>query len=193
MTEQFNPWSSIVHMFSTKGNALYMISEAITQEEHALQTYVKMKELGGDVYQQVGALLHDVGHLLEDQPIDPNTGVNDAHEYTGAQWLKKNGFDERVWSPVLLHVDAKRYLCGVKPQYHDTLSEASKITLLLQGGPMLPWEQKIFEQSPHFKAAIMLRHCDDRGKDVKLTDLPSLESLQETVMACVKKISLQNK
>jgi predicted HD phosphohydrolase len=182
-----HPWSSIVRMFHLKGNALYMISEDITQENHALQTYVKMKELGGDAYQQVGALLHDVGHLLEDQPIDPRIGVNDAHEYSGAQWLRENGFDERVWGPVLLHVDAKRYLCGVK-SYYSTLSEASKISLRLQGGPMESREQRFFEQSPHFKDAIMLRHCDDQGKDVKLTDLPPFESLQEMVMGCVKKI-----
>ena len=39
---------------------------------------------------------------------------------------------------VRMHVAAKRYLASMEPGYFDTLSEASKLSLRLQGGPMSP-------------------------------------------------------
>jgi [1-hydroxy-2-(trimethylamino)ethyl]phosphonate dioxygenase len=65
---------------------------------------------------------------------------------------------------VRLHVAAKRYLCGVDLAYRAALSPASAQSLQLQGGPMDEAERAGFEASPHFAAAIQLRHYDDLAK-----------------------------
>jgi len=47
---------------------------------------------------------------------------------------------------------AKRYLVFKNPSYHDCLSEASKGTLVCQGGPMTKEEAEAFEALPSFAA-----------------------------------------
>jgi predicted HD phosphohydrolase len=143
-----------------------------------------MKELGGSVHQCVGALLHDIGHFI-DEPIDPSTNVNDYHELRGAKWLMIKRFSPAVWIPIMLHVDAKRYLCAVKPY---PLSKGSSLSLRLQGGPMTLQEQKEFERNSYFKEALMLRHCDDFGKKIhgEMNGSMTLDSLQEEVESCIE-------
>jgi predicted HD phosphohydrolase len=175
----------IIELFRLKGNDKYGISEPITQEQHAIQTYKSMKEMKGDKYECVAALLHDIGHLLLPEPIDPKTGVDDFHEVIGANHLKSMGFDERVWGPVSLHVHAKRYLCATKPY---PLSRGSALSLNLQGGPMSEHEIKAFESSPHFQSAIKLRECDDSSKEVIYNyelNKVTLESLRELVESTI--------
>lgn len=176
-------FQTIVELFHNQGGELYMISEPITQLEHALQTYVKMKEMGGDCYARVAALLHDIGHLLCPHPLDPTDGINDQHEIVGGKWLMLHGFDHRVYIPVMMHVEAKRYLCAVKSY---PLSKGSQLSLQLQGGPMKDLtEQRSFERSSYFSSAVLVRSCDDRGKEIDVTTLPSLESLREEVMSTI--------
>ncbi len=69
-----------------------------------------------------------------------------------------------VAEPVRLHVPAKRYLCAVDPLYFAQLSPASVHTLKLQGGPMSAAEVVRFEQKPHYREAVRVRHWDDQGK-----------------------------
>ena len=63
-----------------------------------------------------------------------------------------------------LHVPAKRYLCATDPGYVAMLSEASIVTLKLQGGPMSASEVAQFETEPFYRQAVQVRRCDDRGK-----------------------------
>lgn len=161
-----------------------MISEPITQQQHALQTYLAMREtvLGAHSRNlRVAALLHDIGHLLEGEPIDPEYGVNDYHELKGAKWLAMHGFPEPVYVPIMFHVDAKRYMCTQNPKYRESLSEGSMLSLNLQGGAMSPLEMKTFEEMPYYEETMLLRQCDDMGKNVGLKSLPDLESLKEEV------------
>ena len=65
---------------------------------------------------------------------------------------------------VRLHVPAKRYLCATDKGYHDRLSDASKHTLLLQGGPMTADEVQAFEANPFHREAVRVRMWDDEGK-----------------------------
>ena len=65
-------------------------------------------------------------------------------------------------------MEAKRYLCAVEPGYFDLLSEASRLSLAVQGGPMSRSEASAFAQAPAFEAALVLRRCDDDGKDVAM-------------------------
>lgn len=184
MSVNSSVFDHIIALFRAKGSQKYMISEPITQEQHALQSYLKMKQLKPlDVHARISALLHDIGHLLSREPIDPKTGVNDYHEFIGGKWLMLQGFDPRVYLPIMLHVDAKRYLCTVK-KYE--LTPGSRLSLKLQGGPMKdPRERQMFEQSPHFQTAIQLRHCDDRGKELRVDPQVTLESLKNEVISCL--------
>jgi predicted HD phosphohydrolase len=109
-------------------------------------------------------LLHDIGHLLHDLPDDaPNQGVDDRHEAVGAAWLSR-WFIPAVAEPVRLHVAAKRYLCAAEPAYFQQLSQPSRLSLELQGGPMSSGEQEQFRASPHFSAAVLLRRWDEAAK-----------------------------
>ena len=74
-----------------------------------------------------------------------------------------------------LHVAAKRYLCAVNPAYYDKLSEDSRQSLLLQGGPMSPLEVAAFDKLDHRAAALALRLIDDEAK-VSGLKTPELES-----------------
>ena len=52
------------------------------------------------------------------------------------------------------------------------LSEASRLTLEHQGGPMTDDEAKTFEHSDLFDVIIRMRTWDERGKDVNVSDVP---------------------
>ncbi len=63
-----------------------------------------------------------------------------------------------------LHVEAKRWLCSVEPTYHAGLSEASRLSLVAQGGQMDAEERRAFEAEPFFQDALLLRRLDDGTK-----------------------------
>lgn len=174
-------WQDIVHLFDKHGGDQYTISEPITQLQHALQTYTIMTQLCASRPMHVAALLHDIGHLLS-EPLDPVDGVDDRHERAGADWLAAREFSANVTEPVRMHVDAKRYLCGIDPTYKASLSRGSTLSLELQGGPMTPLECRLWSRNVWARDALVLRRCDDEGKDVSLTDLPTLASLKGVVL-----------
>lgn len=128
-----------------------------------------------DVELRVAALLHDVGWLLP-KPADASlltaAGVEDArpedglarHDLTGSAFLCKLGFPPRVCKIVAGHVQAKRYLTAMQPSYYDTLSEGSKHTLRLQGGPMAAEEVTAFEADPDFSLICAVRRWDEGAK-----------------------------
>jgi gamma-butyrobetaine dioxygenase len=138
--------------------------EQVSMLEHGLQAAWFATQEGATPAQVVAALLHDVGHLVEDVPADLADWHTDAHhEDVGAAWLARH-FGPEVTEPVALHVAAKRYLCAVDPAYGARLSQASIVTLGLQGGPMSANEIAAFEARPFHREAIRLRHWDDQGK-----------------------------
>jgi predicted HD phosphohydrolase len=155
----------IQHLFHTRGSARYMISEPITQAQHARQCYQWMTQHPRSTPSlRVAALLHDVGHLLHDgDPLDPAAGVDDRHEWQGARWLAEQNFAEAVFVPVSLHVDAKRFRAGLPNA--PVLSAGSKLSLALQGGPMSPVERALFLRHAFYHDAMLLRECDDAAKD----------------------------
>lgn len=153
----------ILDLFATRGAAAYH-GEAVSQEEHALQSADLAASEGAPDALVVAALLHDVGHLLDGQDEDlAHRGVDGRHEEAGCAWLGRY-FGPEVTEPIRLHVAAKRYLCAVEPSYRDGLSPASELSLQLQGGPMDADEVAAFEANPHFQDAVRLRHWDDAAK-----------------------------
>ena len=70
---------------------------------------------------------------------------------------------EDVLGPIKYHVKAKKYLAR-KEKYYKLLSEASKISLKLQGGVMSNEEAENFERNKFFKNSIKLRKFDEIAK-----------------------------
>ncbi len=73
----------------------------------------------------LGALFHDIGHLLGQEQNLPRMETHGAilgiqgHENLGAQFLKDHGLPEITYLMVKGHVDAKRYLVYKDQEYHD--------------------------------------------------------------------------
>jgi phosphonate degradation associated HDIG domain protein len=158
-----NTFDEISGLFSRHGGGAYF-GEAVTQLDHALQAahFAAADEAPDELV--IAALLHDVGHLLQATPDNLADWHTDArHEVEGGAWLAKR-FSPEISEPVRLHVPAKRYLCATDPGYVAMLSEASIVTLKLQGGPMSAAEVAKFEAEPFHAQAVQVRRCDDRGK-----------------------------
>ena len=150
-------------LYDDRGSAAYF-GAAVSMREHALQAAHFAEALGAPDALIAAALLHDIGHLLAAVPEDIHDWSVDArHELTGARWLRAR-FGAAVAEPVRLHVPAKRYLCATDPTYFAQLSEASVLTLTLQGGPLSPVEVAAFEREAAWGDALIVRRSDDRGK-----------------------------
>lgn len=139
--------------------------EEVTQAAHMLQSAACAVRDGAAPGLVAAALLHDVGHFTgEITGHDLMGGTDNRHSHTGADWLGR-WFGPEVTEPVRLHVAAKRYLFAVESSYHGLLSEASRYTLGVQGGPMGPEEVAAFEAEPYARDAVRLRRWDDEAKE----------------------------
>jgi gamma-butyrobetaine dioxygenase len=161
MTE---PVGIIAELFASEGAADYL-GEAVTQAAHMLQAAALAEQAGAPPELIAAALLHDVGHFTGTVTgHDLMRGTDNRHSEQGANWLAQ-WFGPEVTEPVRLHVDAKRYLCAVEPDYLGQLSAASVYTLGVQGGPMREDELASFEGNPFAAAACRVRRWDDQAKD----------------------------
>ena len=155
--------SDICILFARKGGRAYD-GEPVTQLEHALQTATRAEESGAPPAIVTAALLHDLGHMLNDQGDTPTLrGIDDVHQYAALPFLR-GLFDEDVLAPIKLHVDAKRYLCATRGDYYDALSVDSKRSLTLQGGVFTAEEAEAFIAQPHARHAVEVRLWDDLAK-----------------------------
>lgn len=149
----------LTRLYAEHGGRRY--GEHVTQLEHALQCAALAQAQGSAPALVAAALLHDVGHLFEDEG-----GVQEAdHRHEAAGALALSGlFGPEVCKPVALHVAAKRWLCLREASYYAALSPASQKSLALQGGSFDAAQAQAFEQSPHWREAVALRRFDDGGK-----------------------------
>jgi len=175
-------------LFSTRGGSLYG-GEPVTQLEHGLQAAFLAESEGAGPELVVAALLHDVGHLLHDLPAGaPEEGVDDLHERLAAEWLAGR-FPNSVVEPIRLHVEAKRYLCAVDPNYRASLSAPSDLSLQLQGGPMTAGESELFRGRAHHADAVRLRRWDDQAKVAGLATPPLEHFLPEIRMVLLAHVA----
>lgn len=176
---------SLLRLFTERGDAAYL-GESVSQTEHALQAAHAAEQAGATSALITAALLHDVGHLLHHLPEEQvSFEIDDRHEDLGDRFLRRH-FGPAVTEPVRLHVDAKRYLCAVEPDYLTRLSPASVASLKLQGGPMSLDEVEGFRRNPHHEAAILLRRWDDAAK-VPGLPTPDLDHFRPHLEACVER------
>ncbi len=148
-------------------NKILYIGEKVTMTEHMIQTAMLAEKANCSSNLVCSSLLHDYGHFILENPDNlVKEKKNGRHEDFGYEFLKQY-FVKEVVGPVKYHVKAKKYLARNK-KYYDTLSEASKISLKLQGGIMTNNEAKEFENNEFFESSIKLRKFDENAKKAGL-------------------------
>jgi phosphonate degradation associated HDIG domain protein len=158
--------ADIEQLFVERGDEQYS-GEPVTQLEHALQTAHQAEAEGASDELVTAALLHDLGHLLHDFGDTPSLrGVDDVHQYRALPFIR-GLFSDTVLNAIKFHVDAKRYLCATRADYHAALSEDSKRSLVLQGGVFNGSEAESFMAQAGAADAVRLRIWDDLAKTAK--------------------------
>jgi phosphonate degradation associated HDIG domain protein len=153
----------IEKLFDTHGHIEYS-GENVTQLEHALQAAHLAESEGAPDTLVTAALLHDLGHMLNPQGETPTErGIDDQHQYYAIPFLRPL-FPPAVIEAIRLHVDAKRALCAVEPEYYAALSNDSKRSLTLQGGIFSKAQVEAFMARPFAADAMRVRRWDDRAK-----------------------------
>ena len=159
-------------------NKSLYIGEKITIAEHMIQTAMLAEKNNCSSNLICSSLLHDYGHFILENPDDlVNKEKDGKHESVGYEFLKKY-FIKDVVEPIKYHVKAKRYLTRDK-KYYQILSEASKVSLKLQGGIMDNKEAKEFEGNEFFEDSIKLRKFDEGAKktDLKIKSISEYKNL----------------
>lgn len=187
-------------LFLAKGDRTYA-GDSVTQLEHALQTarHAETSHAGDALI--VAALLHDLGHLLDDRSSAGNSytptlaGIDDRHEYVVIPRLV-GLFPEAVLAPIRGHVEAKRFLCAMGDtllggtrsgaDYLAQLSADSQRSLLLQGGVFTREQAQQFVAQPFAADALRVRVWDDAAK-VEGVQTPSLDHY----FAIVRRVTLR--
>ena len=164
--------------FMRRGIETY--GEGVSQLEHALQCAACAERDGAGPALIAATLLHDIGHLIHDLPVDiADHGIDSQHESLGSAFLSQY-FGPDVTEPVRLHVAAKRYLATTENGYFDLLSPASVQSLHLQGGLMKADESTRFAGERYAEDAIKLRRWDDEGK-IEGAATPGLSHFEQFV------------
>jgi len=164
--------NQILETLEREGGAMYG-GEAVTQLQHALQCATLARDGDHDAHLVTAALLHDYGHLInEDDSQAAARGIDQEHEDVAANYLAA-WFPEAVTEPIRMHVPAKRYLCAVDPDYYDTLSPASVQSLEVQGGIFTQAQAEAFIARPFADQAVLLRQWDDMAKDMAAETAPA--------------------
>lgn len=155
--------ADIEQLFARRGGEQYA-GEPLTQLEHAVQCAALAETGGADDELVTAALLHDLGHLLHDFGATPTLqGIDDLHQYRALPFLR-GLFGSGVTDTIRLHVDAKRYLCAVRPGYDAALSDDSRRSLALQGGMFSQGQAGAFIAQRGAARAVRLRVWDDHAK-----------------------------
>ena len=171
----------IIDLYRAHGKAEYA-GEKVSQLEHMVQAAELARLQGYDDEVVLAAFLHDIGHIAEKQsPINSmgEFGIKD-HEALGAGFLLERGFSLRLTRLVASHVVAKRYLTLREPGYYDKLSDASKRTLVYQGGPLTHSEADLMEEDPLFKEIVQMRRWDEEAK-LEHQPMPPLNVFRELI------------
>ena len=160
-------FADIGQLFARRGSAQYS-GEPVTQLEHALQTAHLAEQSDASDELVTACLLHDLGHLLNEQRLDLNDtpslrGIDDTHQYVAMPFLR-GLLPATTLDAIKLHVDAKRYLCFANAAYFDRLSDDSKRSLALQGGMFEAAQAEAFLAQPGARDAVLLRQWDDLAK-----------------------------
>jgi phosphonate degradation associated HDIG domain protein len=180
-TEAAQIAEEIIQLYDLHGHEEYA-GEKVSQLEHMVQAAQLARIQGYDDEVVLAAFLHDIGHIAEKSTSSNamgSYGIKD-HEAIGADFLSERGFSPRLTRLVSSHVIAKRYLTLRENGYYDKLSEASKKTLVYQGGPLTDATADSMEKDPLFKEIIQMRRWDEEAKK-EHQPVPSLEIFKKLI------------
>jgi phosphonate degradation associated HDIG domain protein len=153
----------IADIFERRGAEEYL-GEPVSISAHMYQSAHLAEEEGASEELIVAALLHDIGHFTNEFPDNAaELGIDSHHDRAGAAVIAPY-FPKIVTDCVRHHVSAKRYLCAVDPAYFSKLSEASVLSLKLQGGPMTESAARKFSKNNDVEAIVRVRKWDDEAK-----------------------------
>ena len=161
-----------------KNNKSLYIGEKLTMSEHMIQSAMLAEKAKCNDNIVCSCLLHDYGHFIIEDPYTlVKNNTDGEHEIIGYEYLKKF-FNKDIVEPIKYHVLAKRYLARNK-KYFNFLSEASKISLKLQGGILNDVECKEFKKKKYFKNSILVRKFDEAAKktNIKMKSIDNYKSL----------------
>ena len=159
-------------------NKSLYIGEKVTMTEHMIQSAMLAEKNKSSSSLICASLLHDYGHFILDDPDKlVNQKEDGKHEDVAYRYLKKY-FKKNVVEPIRIHVKAKRYLAR-NQKYYRILSQASKVSLHLQGGVMNDEESEKFKKEKFFDDAIKLRKFDEAAKKIgiKMKNINNYKSL----------------
>ena len=161
-----------------KNNKSLYIGEKLTMSEHMIQSAMLAEQAKYNGNLICSCLLHDYGHfIIEDPDSLVKNNQDGEHENIGYEYLKKF-FNTEIVEPIKYHVLAKRYLARDN-KYLSHLSEASKISLKLQGGVLSDKESEEFKKKKYFKNSVLVRKFDEAAKqtNIKMKSIDSYKSL----------------
>lgn len=153
----------ISRLYETRGEASY-VKPQLTQRQHAMQCAWLAEQAQSTPELVAAALLHDLGHLLASYAEQLPPDADDGHQYIPIPFLRRR-FTDAVIEPIRLHVEAKRYLCGMDSSYWARLSDAARRRLSRQGGPFSEAEAATFLARPFAADALRIRQWDDLAQD----------------------------
>lgn len=174
--------SDLEKVFRDHGRIAYS-GEGVSQLEHALQAahLAERADAGDELV--TAALLHDIGHMLNPQGDTPSAwGIDDQHQHVAIPYVRAL-FPPAVVEAIRLHVDAKRALCALEPDYYEALSEDSQRSLTLQGGIFSREETEAFLAKRFAEEAMRVRRWDDSAK-VAGEKTPALAHFLEIAARC---------
>ncbi len=155
--------AALENIFERRGAEAYL-GEQVTMAQHMLQAATLAERNGEPDIVIAAALLHDVGHFVGPHGSFTMADQEDRYHHSSGAALLEGLFPEALVDCVRHHVAAKRYLCATNPAYYEHLSEASKHSLSLQGGPMSKDEVADFARNRNLEAILQVRYLDDAGK-----------------------------
>lgn len=180
-----HPIDQILEVLTGPGNDQWYGSDGrVSQIQHALQCATLAEREGASAALVTAALLHDIGHLTNQQArAAADTRVDACHENRAVRFLQQ-WYGPAVLEPIRLHVAAKRYLVRLEPAYRDLLSADSIRSLEVQGGTMTEAEAAAFAAEPFAFDAVALRRWDDRAKDPQ-AQTPPVEHFRRHLKAAL--------
>lgn len=163
----------VIHVFETRGAEDYFAGP-VSQASHMVQCAMLAMESFSELPVIIGALLHDIGHLLtHEYPTETmgKVGVT-SYEAIGGAYLRTKGFSERVCAIVEQQVAARRYLVTTDEDYKNKVSYDSLQTLSLQGGPMSTAEAAAFEKIAYFTDIINICRWNEQANNTNAVLVP---------------------
>lgn len=120
--------------------------------EHSVQVAQLAEEEGYDDEVILAAFFHDIGYLLPGQPT-PGTRT---YGQVGSDYLRANGFSEKIVQVVIMQTEADRYLSWKFPELYTPLASFSPSSF----NQMSEKEAKTYEKNPYFFLSLKVKEWD---------------------------------